>query len=194
MKIVNRFEEGLFQRGKKILERGGLVVYPTETFYGVGAKADSKKGVSKLLRFKGDRQGSISIAVSNREMAEEYALIEEEGFLYDQYLPGSVTIVSESRGVVDERLEAEDGSLGIRIPDYAFTLKMIDYFGFPITSTSANPSGGVPPCSSSDLVGSELIDLFIDGGELEGGLPSTVVRVTNGKVEVLRKGAVKKLS
>lgn len=174
---------------KKILEAGGLVIYPTETFYGAGVKADSKKGVSRLLKFKGGRKGSISVAVSSLEMAERYVSIGEERSLY-RYLPGPMTIVSQSRGVVDERLEAEDGSLGIRIPNYPFILEMIDYLGFPITSTSANPSGGTPPCSTS-VINSEFVDLVIDGGELEGGLPSTVVRVKEGEVEVLREGVIK---
>ena len=178
------------------LKQGGLVIYPTETCYGVAANAVDKDAVSKLLLYKRRPEGkAVSVAVSNRKMAEVYVNINKTaGNIYDKFLPGPVTVVSKSRQKLDRRLEAEDGTLGIRIPDHELALLIIKELGSPITATSANSSGKKTPYTIEDVLDNlnlkqkDLIDLIIDAGELPHNPPSTVIDTTKEELKVLRVG------
>lgn len=180
----------------EILEKGGLVVYPTETCYGIGVDATNQEAVKKLLHYKERPEGkAISIAILNREMAEKYVEVNEIAEnLYKNFLPGPVTVISNSKHNVAKGIEAEDGSLGIRMPNYPFTLELIKAFGKPITATSANMSGRKTPYNIEDILNNipekkkELIDLIIDVGELPHNPPSTVVDTRLNDVKTLRQG------
>ncbi|MBI4136691.1 threonylcarbamoyl-AMP synthase [Candidatus Roizmanbacteria bacterium] len=180
----------------RVLKTGGLVMYPTETCYGVGVDATNKKAAEKLLAYKERPPGkAISIAVCNDEMAKKYVDINETAQnLYKNFLPGPITVISNSLHRVASGIEAEDGSLGIRIPDYPFLLDLIKQFGKPITATSANLSGRKTPYSVADILDNaseknkKLIDLIIDAGELPHNPPSTVVDTRLNDERVLRHG------
>lgn len=181
-----------------ILRRGGLVIYPTETCYGIGADATNQAAIDKLLKYKTKRFGkAISIAVSDNKMAEKYAEINEVAKnIYNNFLPGPITVVSKSKGRVAKKVEADDGTLGIRIPNHDFVLKMIKRFGRPITATSANVSYKKTPYSVEDILNNiskkqkDLIDLIIDAGELPKNKPSTVINTTLNEIQILREGDV----
>ncbi len=182
----------------KVLKLSGLVVYPTETCYGVGVDATNPRAVEKLLAYKGERGGKpIAIAVCEKTMACEYVSLNQTAKnLYDTFLPGPVTVISKSLGKVDLRLQAGRDTLGIRIPDSPLALALIRQFGRPITATSANTSGKKPPYSVSDLrkytskkrLG--FIDLFLDAGWLPPRPPSTVVNTALNEPTVLRQGEI----
>lgn len=182
----------------KILTAGGLIVYPTETCYGIGADATNQAAVNKLLAYKARREGKpLSIAVTDKEMAKRFVEINEVAEnLYDNYLPGPITVVSKSLGNVVDGVESEFGTLGIRIPDYQLVLDIVNKFGKPITSTSANISYKDRPYSISQLLkdtpakSQELIDLIIDGGELQKNEPSTVVDTTLNNLNIMRAGTL----
>lgn len=179
------------------LSRGGLIVYPTETVYGLGADALNLRAVQKLWQFKGGRgQKAVSVAVSGRRMAEKYVKLNSlADNLYRHFLPGPVTVISKSQGKVVPKLESAQATLGIRVPRYPLTLDLIETYGRPLTATSANPSGIKPPYSLADFLRytsktkQALIDLFIDTGTLPYNPPSTVVDTTLNAPEVLRQGS-----
>ena len=185
-----------------VLRKGGLVIYPTETCYGIGGDATDPKAVKKVLEFKGGQRGDpgskpISIAVSDKEMAKKYVVINKTADnLYREFLPGPLTVVSKSRGRAVGILEADKGTLGIRIPKYPLVVKIIKEFGRPITSTSANASGKKTPYCLKDVLKYTskkrlgLIDLFLDGGRLSFHLPSTVVDTTLNEPATLRRGEI----
>lgn len=189
--------EGVEAASKAIAD-GGLVVFPTETCYGVGADATNVTAVKKLYTYKGGRkQQATSVAVADRAMAERLVKINETAeHLYEQFLPGPVTVISESKGKVVNVLEAERGTLGIRIPDYPPVLEWIKDMNTPITATSANTSGKKTPYSLEDLkrytsdTKLSMIDVFLDAGQLSPTPPSTVVDTTLNELMVLREGAV----
>ncbi len=168
------------------LQQDGLVIYPTETVYGIGASAISPKAIDKLLRYKGRREGKpLSIAVADQAMAEKYVIINEQAAkFYQNFLPGPFTVISKSRNQVDPRVNSEFGTLGIRIPDYPLIIEVIKSFGLPITSTSANASGQKRPYQIADIFDhlstkqKSLIDLVIDVGKLAQNEPSVVVDTT----------------
>ena len=201
MKIIREEkskQKQIIEKAVEVLAAGGLIVYPTETCYGLGADATNPSAVDKVFAFKGNRrQKPISVAVANEKMAAKYVIINQTAKnIYRHLLPGPITVVSQSRKKVDSRLEAESGTLGIRIPDYPLILKLIATFGKPITSTSANISGGKVPYSISDVLArlpkrkKELIDLIIDAGKLPYRPPSSVIDTTLNEPTLLRQGEV----
>jgi len=200
MKIIqlNNNQEEVIKESIKVLASGGLVIYPTETCYGIGADPTNQEAVEKLLKYKKKRWGkAISIAVSNKKMAEKYVNINEIAEnIYDNYLPGPITVVSKSKGKVAKGIEADDKTIGIRIPKCDITLKIIEEFKKPLTSTSANVSYKKTPYSTKDILDNitkkqeELIDLIIDVGELPRNKPSTVINTTLNEIQILREGDV----
>jgi L-threonylcarbamoyladenylate synthase len=183
---------------KQVLTQGGIVVYPTETAYGLGVDATSEKAVQKLLDYKGGRGNNpTSVAVANVEMAKTLVKINSTAkHLYQEFLPGPITVISYSKGKVCPLLESERNALGIRMPDHRIALQLISEFGRPLTATSANTTAQKTPYSVSDLkkYTSEkklkMIDVFLDVGKLEERPTSTVVDTTLNELEVVRRGAI----
>ncbi len=188
MKILklNSNRADIIKTVSNCLKNDGLVIYPTETVYGIGASAVSAKAIDKLLKYKGRREGKpLSIAVTDQNMAEKYVEINEQALkFYKNFLPGPFTVISKSKNQVDSRINSEFGTLGIRIPDYALIIDIIKDFGQAITSTSANASGKKRPYKIQDIFDGlserqkSLIDLVIDAGELPKNEPSIVVDTT----------------
>jgi len=157
MKIINikkTKKQQVVQEAIKVLKTDGLIIYPTETCYGIGVDATSQKAVDKLLAYKKRPEGkAIAIAVSDQKMAQQYVTVNETAKnIYKNFLPGPITIISKSKNKVAKGLEAEDATLGIRIPNYSLTLEIIKKFGFPVTTTSANVSYKKTPYSSDDIL------------------------------------------
>ncbi len=182
-----------------ILRRGGLVIYPTETLYGIGVDTTNPEAVKKLTEYKNRPFGKpYSIAVTDKKMAEEYVELNETAKnLYDKFLPGPLTIISKGKHKVAPGVESEDGTLGIRIPAYPKVLELVKKFGKPVTSTSANASYKKRPYKVADILENisdkqkALIDLIIDVGELPKNDPSTVVDTTLDDPVTLRQGEIK---
>lgn len=183
----------------EILTSGGLVIYPTETVYGIGADATNPEAIKKLTAYKNRPFGKpYSIAVTDQKMAEEYVELNDTARnLYSKFLPGPLTIISKGKHNVAPGVEAEDGTLGIRIPAYPKVIELVKKFGRPITSTSANASYKKRPYKISDILDNisarqkGLIDLIIDAGELPPNDPSTVVDTTLDDPVTLRQGEIK---
>lgn len=166
----------------EVLMNGELIVYPTETLYGLGGDALARGMIDKVKRVKGLPEGQkISTAYSNLEHAEKFIdLPPSARTLGEEFLPGPLTIV----------VEGEDDTHGIRVPDHPLALKIIDDFG-PITSTSANRHGMADPIDM-DTAKTQLrndVKLYLDCGECEYKQGSTVVKVTD-EVEILREGVI----
>lgn len=182
----------------KVLRNGGLIVFPTETAYGVGALATNSEAVTKLLQYKERPVGkAISVAVADRETAERYVEINNEADqLFKQFLPGPLTVVCNSKHYADTRLESEKATLGIRIPDFDFTLKLLKELKEGISATSANRAGKKTPYSIEDILANnparktEMLDLILDYGELPKRPTSTVIDTTTLDMQVIRSGAI----
>ncbi len=194
----NRLTSAQINKAISSLKKNKLIIYPTETCYGLGADATSKKAVDKVLEYKGSRSGQpISIAVSNKKMAQKYVRLNKIAKnLYQNFLPGPITVISQGLHKVDPRVESERGTLGIRIPDYPPTLMLIKEFDQPITSTSANVSGGKTPYTINDALTQltdkkmSMLGAIIDAGKLDYHPPSTVVDTTLNEPTLLRQGEI----
>lgn len=183
---------------KSILFNGGIVAYPTDTCFALGALSNNTDAVTKLLDFKErsvDR--SVPLAVSNLEMMSEYVEVSDKVALFvKNFTPGAISIVAKSRGVADSRLVAENGTLAVRIPNFREVLDLIEYLGEPITTTIAS-TGGFTPYSvetiTSRLTESklELIDAILDPGyELPHNPPSTVLDFSKEELVIHRTGRI----
>lgn len=177
-------------RAAEALAKGGTVVYPTETVYGIGASVFIPRAVERVFEIKGRPRGMpLSVAVASFEMLGEIARIDDGDLpLLRKVLPGPVTFLVERGPKLPDLVTAGSELVGIRFPDHPMALELIALSG-PITSTSANLSGLPPPASLADLDGEigRKVDLVLDGGRSRYGLPSTLVDLAERKV--IRRGA-----
>lgn len=198
MKVIKEDIEAI-KEAVKVLTGGGLVIFPTETVYGIGADATNPEAIIKLSKYKQRPLGKpYSIAVSSQKMAEKYAELNQTARnLYKQFLPGPVTIVSSGKHKVAPGVESETGTLGIRIPDYELVINLVRALGKPITATSANASYQKRPYAIRDILENisqkqkSLIDLIVDAGKLPRNEPSTVIDTTLDDPVILRQGEIK---
>ncbi len=177
----------------KALKRGGLVIYPTDTLYGLGCNALDKSAVERLSKAKRrPASNPLPIAVNGIEMMKQYAEISDTAErLVKAFLPGALTVVLKKKNLPDI-LTAGLPEVGIRIPKSDIALRLVELLGVPITATSANISGNAPPVSAEDAASQiREADVVLDGGRLGKGVPSTVIDLT-GKPKILREGAIKR--
>ena len=184
MQRIDRGQD--IKKAADILKKGGIVVYPTETVYGVGANIFSEKAIKKLFAVKKRAADKpISVAVCSFSMMNDLAHIaDKEKRFIEKFMPGPVTVLLRKKEAVPDILTSGQEMVGIRYPDHMVALKLIELAGTPITSTSANISGEAPPGSVNDL--KIWGDYVLDFGECKGE-PSTVVDIVKRKI--LRKGA-----
>ncbi len=198
MRII-KIDDNSAKIAVSILRNGGLVVYPTETLYGIGADATNPDAVHKLIKYKDRPFGKpFSIAVENKKMAETYVRLNQTAKdLYKKFLPGPLTIISQGMHKTAPGVESETGTLGIRIPDCKLVTDIVKGLGKPVTATSANASYKKRPYKISDILENissqqkDLIDLIIDAGELPRNEPSSVIDTTLDEPVVLRQGEIK---
>ena len=180
---------------EKIIRAGGVVAFPTETFYGLGADAHQEAAVEKIFRLKGRAfLNPISVIVDTARKV--IPLVEElpatAQILMQKFWPGALTIVFAASPAVLPRLTARTGKIGIRVSSHPVASLIAKGLAGPLTATSANLSGG-PECSTADEVLRVLgdsLDAVIDGGMTAGGLGSTVLDVTVSPPRILREGVV----
>ncbi len=195
---IGEKKEKIIEKTLEVLKSGGIVVYPTETCYGMGADATNEKAIQKLLKYKTRREGKpLSVVLSEKKEAKKYIELNDMAEnIYDNYLPGPITVVSKSLGKVVKEVESESGTLGIRVPDYELILEISKKFKKPFTATSANISYKPKPYSIDSLLKNtpekkkKLIDLIIDAGKLPKNETSTVVDTTLNTMNILREGKV----
>jgi L-threonylcarbamoyladenylate synthase len=178
------------QEAAKTIISGGIIVYPTETVYGIGASALDEQAILRVFQIK-KRPLSMPIflAVSSLDMLDRVAeLGQDDREILELLMPGPVSVLVRRKGIVPDVLTAGSPLVGIRYPDHEMALRIIDAAG-PITSTSANRTG-LPPPASADEVSSEIanrVEMVLDGGKCKFGLPSTLLDLTSRKI--VRPGA-----
>lgn len=188
-------EEELIQEGAKIIQEGGLVAFPTETVYGLGANGLSEEAVGKIFAAKGRPQDNpLILHVHSIEGVNE--LVEEvpevARLAMEKFWPGPLTILFKRSNKVPDIITAGLDTVAIRMPENPIALKLIQLANRPIAGPSANLSGRPSPTSAAhvaeDLMGK--IDMIIDGGTTGIGLESTVLDLSGGTPMILRPGKV----
>jgi len=178
-----------------ILKSGGVIGFPTETFYGLGTAALNEAAVAKIFSVKGrDFNNPILVVIGERKHLDVFAadISAEAKTLMDRFWPGPVTILFRASAAVSPKLTAGSGKIGSRLTSHPIARELARRRGGPLTATSANLSGA-PECSSAAEVLAQLegrIDGIVDGGRTPGGKGSTIVDATVSPAKVLREGVV----
>ncbi|RLG19458.1 threonylcarbamoyl-AMP synthase [Candidatus Micrarchaeota archaeon] len=191
MKIVKADEKEAIELASDSLQAGGIVIYPTDTIYGLGVDARNFMAVKRLDELKNREGKPLSILVSDMGMAEQYCRFTPFAKKYIEHLlPGPYTVVLERQGDGIAWNAAGD-TVGIRLPNYEFPVSLVRGLGFPITSTSANLSTKPAPCKVDEIDEKirEGVDVIVDGGMCEYKEGSTVIDLRGKEAVVLRRGA-----
>ena len=190
-------EDEKLKDSAQTLKNGGIVVFPTETVYGIGANIWDEVAVKRLYEVK-QRPFSkpISLLVSSIDMINEVAkdITELEYALMKEFFPGPFTIILKKKDIVPNIVTANLDTVGIRLPANEIALRLIKYAEIPIATTSSNISGKPSVTNLGDVM-SEFegkVDCFINGGPSEIGVASTIVQVIDGKVRIFRVGSISK--
>lgn len=185
------------QKAADVLRRGGIIIYPTDTLYGLGADALSDAAVDKVYAIKGrETNKPMHCIVADIAMAEKYAEMNEAALVIaEKFMPGPITIILQKKPEVTTGIAREIDTIGFRIPDNAFCRELARKFGGPITTPSANPAGAAPQLTIEEILAqfgeaAIGIDLVIDAGPAALARPSTVVSLVSGEPVILREGAI----
>ncbi len=178
----------------RVLEAGGVVALPTETFYGLAVDPFRKEAVERLYRLKErQRNKPLLLLIGSREDLKELVaeIPEIAERLMEVFWPGPLTLVFRASGRVPSWITAGTGTVALRLSSHPLARELPRLFGKPVTGTSANLSGA-PPAETPEEIERYFpeIDFILDGGRTPGGLPSTLVSVVGGELRVLRPGAV----
>jgi L-threonylcarbamoyladenylate synthase len=180
-------------RAVEVLERGGTVAYPTETFYGLAADSLNEEACASVFRLKGrGAEKALSCILSG---SEQLSMVSEDVSpsawrLAERFWPGPLTLVIPARRGLAVR--APDGTVAVRVSSLAIARSLAEALGRPITATSANRAGEASSETAADVVKAfdDEVDLVLDGGATPGGAPSTIVDATCDPPALIRRGAV----
>ncbi|HHS14321.1 MAG TPA: threonylcarbamoyl-AMP synthase [bacterium] len=193
---VRAFSQGWEQRSADVLRRGGIVIYPTETVYGLGCDPFNPKAVRRLKRMKGDKKPvrPFLILVPDALFAESMAaeVSDTARRLMQECWPGPLTLIFKASSKAPEPVMASNRAIAMRVSSDPVCRSLTSAFG-PLVSTSANLSGKEPAFRAVDAACcfAEKADLVIDDGDRGSEPPSTLVDVTSARPRILRQGAVK---
>lgn len=187
----------ILNRSIDVLIDGGIVAYPTETFYGLGVKFDIEYSLQKLYEIKQRSEDkALPIIIGSRSLlAHMVSSINNTALsLMNNFWPGPLTIILPAKETLSAYLTAGTHSVAVRMPGESFALRLAQSANFPITATSANPSGKLPAQDAETVTRyfGNKIDLVIDGGSTRSNLPSTIVEVKGKSIKIIRKGAIKR--
>lgn len=193
--LENRLDYEELKIPAKIIKEGGIVIFPTETVYGIGTNGLDKEAIKRLYEVKQRPLNKpISLLVNNIEMVNQVAknISKLEYKIMQNFFPGPLTIILEKKDIVPNILTANTNTVGIRMPSGEIARKLIEYAGIPIATPSANISGKPSGTNIKDIQKDfeGKVDYFIDNGESKLGIPSTIVRVINNEVHILRQGSI----
>ena len=191
----NHSEDEIIDRAAAILADGGVMAYPTETFYGLGVDATNQSAIEKIFTIKGrDFKNPIGLIIGQTDDVPPLVkhIPEAARKLMSAFWPGALTIIFAASDSISPLLTAGTGKIGLRVSSHPIALKIAQKLKKPLTATSANLSGA-PECSrASDVVEQigDKIDAIVDGGKTPGGQTSTIIDVTCDPPVIVREGAI----
>ncbi|MFA5374710.1 MAG: L-threonylcarbamoyladenylate synthase [Dehalococcoidia bacterium] len=187
--------EKLIERAVRILKNGGIVAFPTDTIYGLGANAFDEDAVLRIYEAKiRPRNFALTLLLAD---TSQIKLVAEDipkmaWKLAEKFMPGALTIVLNKSMAVSNMITGDGNTVAVRIPNHPVPIALVKGLGAPITGTSANISGGNNPLTAEDVF-KQLryrIDMIIDGGRCPIGVSSTVLDLTTNPPKIIREGAI----
>lgn len=193
----NEIDDKKLQEVANIIRQGGIIVFPTETVYGIGTNGLDSKSISKLYHVKQRPLNKpISLLVSSLEMVKAVTenISDIEYKLMEAFFPGPLTIILKKNKLVPNNLTNNTDTVGIRLPDNIIARKLIEYANVPIATPSANISGRSSGTNIQDIIKDfgDKVDYYIDGGPSKLGIGSTIVKIEDNKPLILREGSISK--
>lgn len=181
----------------QIIKKGGIVVFPTETVYGIGTNGLNIESISRLYKVKQRPINKpISLLVSSIEMVNMVAkdITDMEYKLMNKFFPGPLTIILKKKSIVPDNLTNNTDTVGIRMPDNIIAKKLIEYSNAPIATSSANISGKTSGTDINNIIEDfkDKVDYYIDGGKSKLGIGSTIVKIEGSYPIILREGSISK--
>lgn len=183
------------EEAAEIIRQGGVVVFPTDTVYGIGANGLNIEAVKKIYEVKNRPINKpICLLVSDMKMVQDLTMeiTEIEYKLMEKFFPGPFTIVLKKNEIIPNILTANMDTVGMRIPDSEVARKLIELAGVPIATSSANISGDVSGTNLKSIMQNlgTNVDCYIDGGKSKIGIASTIVEIIDGEIKILRQGSI----
>ena len=196
MKLIKDLTKENLEEIKQVLDKNGIIIFPTDTVYGISCNCYSEEALKKLYSFKNrPLTKPINVLTDSKEKIETVAkkLSEKEQELIQKYLPGDLTLIVDKKENVPDLLTANLPTIGVRIPKHNIALKILENYPYPLATSSVNLSGDSPGIEVSDFIEEfkDKVDIIVDGGPSPIGVPSTIIRVEGNEVRVLREGRLK---
>ena len=193
----NNVDESELNKIKEILDNDGVIIFPTDTVYGIACNCFSEKAIKKVFDIKKRPENKPINVLSNS--LDKIKLVskninEKEEFLINKYMPGALTIILDKNEKVSDILTAGLDTIGVRIPKNNISLRILENVSYPLATTSANISGDSAGIKISDFLKEfdGVVDAIIDGGETDLKVASTIVRVeSDNKLKIIREGTLK---
>lgn len=200
MQIINlkdKIDEEKLKEAAYVIKSGGVVVFPTETVYGIGVNAYSESAVKKLYEIKNRSYNKpISLLISNFNMINDVAkdITKLEYALINEFFPGPLTVILKKKDIVPDIVTSNGDTVGVRMSTNKIALRLIEYAGVPIATTSCNISGEESKVELADIIEvfDNKVDYYIDGGKSKMGIGSTVIKIVDNSPKILREGVISK--
>lgn len=179
----------------RILKAGGIIAYPTESFYALGAMALNEKAIRKIFDLKNRPYGKpLPLIVDDMQtlLAVANEIPDQAKEMMNKFWPGPLTMIFKATKEVPQLITGDSKNVAVRIPGESIALQIAKLIKAPVTATSANLSSK-PPAINSEAVllyFGESIDLILDGGQAPGGKPSTIIDITVTPPRILREGSI----
>ena len=184
----------IIKEAARIIKNGGLVIYPTETCYGIGSDATNVKAINRIYEIKGRaRTKAIPIIVSGLKMMKKYGVITDEiKFLVKRFMPGPLTIITRKKKTIPNILNPKE--IAFRISSNPIASMLVKEVELPITTTSANISGQQPIYKIDDIIKAfeGKVDMIFDCGNLPRIKPSTYIDMKTDEPKIIREGPISK--
>ena len=193
----NNVDESELNKIKEILDNDGVIIFPTDTVYGIACNCFSEKAIKKVFDIKKRPENKpINVLSNNLDKIKLVSknISEKEEFLINKYMPGALTIILDKNEKVSDILTAGLDTIGVRIPKNNISLRILENVSYPLATTSANISGDSAGIKISDFLKEfdGVVDAIIDGGETDLKVASTIVRVESyNKLKIIREGTLK---
>ena len=195
--IINEKDKNSAEKAVEILKSGGVIAFATDTVYGLACDALNDDAVKKLYELKNRKLSNpIAIFVENLEIAHRFVKFDDKSMkIAKNFMPGALTLVLEKKegNKISDLLNKNDSYIGLRIPNHQFSLELLRNFKGVLAVTSANLSNQISSTNISQIKEyfQDNLDLIIDGGELSNKA-STVIKIVDDEVKILRDGALDK--
>ena len=197
MKLLTLEEPRALEQAISAMQHGGVVAFPTDTVYGIGASLNHPAALERIFEIKGrDKERTLPLLLASPAEVHKVTRNVDPRLLdlARAFWPGPLTIALPALETLPPQVIAADGTVGVRVPDHSVALFLAQRSGGAIAATSANLSGQLPALRT-DQIGPSLaenLDLILDGGIAGGGQASTVIRLDDATISVIREGAVSK--